>query len=186
MNTVVTSKEAILKASRNLVQTQGWGAVNIRTVASACGISVGSIYNYFPSKSDLMKATVESVWCDIFHTDKSPSDFDSFEACIQWAFDSMKKGEKTYPEFFTLHSMSFVGKEKADGQQRMAQSWQHIQEGLCQVLKQDKKVQPDVFDESFTPEAFVEIIFSLILSALLRHSYDCTGILGMIRRTLYH
>lgn len=113
MNTVVTSKEAILKASRNLVQTQGWGAVNIRTVASACGISVGSIYNYFPSKSDLMKATVESVWCDIFHTDKSPSDFDSFEACIQWAFDSMKKGEETYPEFFTLHSMSFVGKGKS-------------------------------------------------------------------------
>ena len=67
MNTVVTSKEAILKASRNLVQTQGWGAVNIRTVASACGISVGSIYNYFPSKSDLMKATVESVWLSLIH-----------------------------------------------------------------------------------------------------------------------
>ena len=49
MNTVVTSKEDILKVSRKLIQQQGWSAVNIRSVAAACGVSVGSIYNYFDS-----------------------------------------------------------------------------------------------------------------------------------------
>ena len=67
MNTVVTSREEILKTSRELIQQQGWSAVNIRSVASACGVSVGSIYNYFDSKSALVGATVESVWCEIFH-----------------------------------------------------------------------------------------------------------------------
>ena len=67
MNTIVTSKEAILRTSRQLIQQQGWNAVNIRAVAKACDISVGSIYNYFGSKSELVAATVESVWCDIFH-----------------------------------------------------------------------------------------------------------------------
>ena len=38
MNTVVTSKEEILRASRELIRTQGWGAVNIRSVAAACGV----------------------------------------------------------------------------------------------------------------------------------------------------
>ena len=33
MNTVVTSKEAILKVSRELIREQGWEAVNIRAVA---------------------------------------------------------------------------------------------------------------------------------------------------------
>ena len=47
MNTVVTSKEDILKTSRKLIQQQGWSAINIRSVAAACGVSVGSIYNYF-------------------------------------------------------------------------------------------------------------------------------------------
>ena len=49
MNTVVTSKDEILKTNRELIQKQGWSAVSIRSVAAACGVSVGSIYNYFKS-----------------------------------------------------------------------------------------------------------------------------------------
>ena len=45
MNTVVTSREDILKASRELIQRQGWQGLSIRAVAAACGVSVGSIYN---------------------------------------------------------------------------------------------------------------------------------------------
>ena len=51
MNKVVTSREEILKVSRELLKEQNGAALNIRTVASACGVSVGSIYNYFHSKS---------------------------------------------------------------------------------------------------------------------------------------
>ena len=66
MNTIVTSKEEILKNSRELIREKGWAAVGIRSVASACGVSVGSIYNYYDSKAELISATVESVWCEIF------------------------------------------------------------------------------------------------------------------------
>ena len=185
MNTVVTSKEAILNVSRELIKEQGWTAINIRTVATACGVSVGSIYNYFGSKSDLIAATVESVWCDIFHFPESKSAFDSFLSCIEWVFDSMKKGGEIYPGFFTLHSMSFLGEGKSNGKRLMAQSWKHIQNGLYMVLINDKNVRPDVFDEVFTPEKFVEIIFSLIIAALFQQNYDGSAILGMIRKTIY-
>ena len=67
MNLTATSKEGILKASRALIQQNGWAAVNIRAVAAACGVSVGCIYNYFASKTELVSATVESIWNDIFH-----------------------------------------------------------------------------------------------------------------------
>ena len=40
MNTVVTSKEEILKASRELIRQQGWSTVSIRSVAAVCGVSV--------------------------------------------------------------------------------------------------------------------------------------------------
>lgn len=56
MNIVVTSKDEILKTNRELIQKQGWSAVSIRSVAAACGVSVGSIYNYFKSKEALMSA----------------------------------------------------------------------------------------------------------------------------------
>lgn len=185
MNTVVTSKDAILRVSRELIQTKGWESINIRTLAKECNISVGSIYNYFHSKSDLVAATVESIWCDIFHFSETEAAMESFLSCVEWAFDSMKRGDEKYPGFFTLHAMSFAGVEKSNGQQMMTQSWKHIQEGLYMVLMRDKDVKKDAFDEEFTPRKFVNLIFSLIIAALLRHDYDCSGISGMIRRVIY-
>ena len=37
-----------------------------------------------------------------------------------------------------MHSMSFVGEDKSSGQELMAKSWKHIQEGFHMVLMRDK------------------------------------------------
>ncbi len=185
MNTVVTSKEEILAASRELIRSRGWSAISIRSVAGACGVSVGSIYNYFDSKADLVSATVESVWCDIFHLPDQEEVFRDTLFCVSWIYQRMEYGCREYPGFFNLHSMGFLGMEKSDGRQRMEQTWQHILNGLGVVLKQDPKVRPDAFDEEFTAEKFADILFSLFLSALLRGDYNPTSVLELIRRTVY-
>ncbi len=185
MNTIVTSKEAILHVSRKLIQEKGWTALNIRSVAAACNVSVGSIYNYFPSKADLITETVESIWQDIFRLPEHRGHFDNFVSCVQWAFDCMRKGNETYPGFFTLHSISFLEEDKSSGKRLMAQSWAHIQTMLSMVLQADPQLRPGVFDETFPMEKFVDMIFSLILSALLRQDYDCSAIVEMIHRILY-
>ncbi len=185
MNTIITSKKAILEQSRLLVITQGWQAVNIRNVAAACGVSVGSIYNYFSSKSDLVTATVESIWHDIFHFSEGQTDFDNFIECVQWIFDCIKIGSEKYPGFFTTHSMHFLNDDKTDGQQLMAQSWEHVQSKLYSVLEKDKNIRPNAFDSILTPQKFVDILFSLIISALIRHNYDDSSILELIRRVVY-
>ena len=185
MNTVVTSKEEILTASRELIQQKGWSAVNIRSVAAACGVSVGSIYNYYDSKSALVGATVESVWCEIFHRPEDGAVFQDTQACITWLYGRMEYGRQQYPGFFTLHSLGFMGEDKSDGKQRMQQTWQHILDGLCSVLKRDTKVRPGAFTEQFTAEKFADLLFSLMLSALLRQDYDPTAVLEIVRRTLY-
>lgn len=185
MNTVVTSKEEILKASRELIRTQGWDAISIRSVAAACGVSVGSIYNYFDSKAALVEATVESVWCEIFDRPEDGAVFQDTEACMIWMYGRMEYGCKQYPGFFTLHALGFMGEDKSDGKRRMQQTWQHILEGLSAVLKRDGKVRPDAFTEQFTPEKFAGVLFSLMLSALLRQDYDPSAVLEILRRTLY-
>lgn len=56
---------------------------------------------------------------------------------------------------------------------------------LCAVLKQDARIRPDAFDEQFTAEKFAEVLFSQLLSALLRQDYDPSAVLEVVRRTLY-
>ncbi len=185
MNTAVTSKEDILKTSRELIREQGWSAINIRSVAAACGVSVGAIYNYFDSKAALVSATVESVWREIFPRPEEQAVFHDIRACITWMYEQMASGSKRYPGFFTLHSLGFLQEEKADGKRRMQQAWRHISDELCSVLKQDPRVRADAFTEQFTAEEFADVLFSLMLSALLRQDYDPAPVLEIIGRTIY-
>ena len=98
MNTIVTSKEEILKNSRELIREKGWAAVSIRSVASACGVSVGSIYNYYDSKAELISATVESVWCEIFHRPQDEAVFQDVQTCVKWMYERMPTAMSSIPD----------------------------------------------------------------------------------------
>lgn len=65
MNKTVTSKEDILSVSRELAAEKGIQEINMRSVAARCGVAVGSVYNYFSSKNDLMIAVIDSIWNEI-------------------------------------------------------------------------------------------------------------------------
>ena len=67
----------------------------------------------------------------------------------------------------------------------ISMAWRHILDKLNAVLKQDARIRDDAFTEQFTAERFADVLFSLMLSALLRQDYDPTASLEIIRRTLY-
>ena len=58
-----------------IVMKEGLFAIIMRTVANECKVAVGSIYNYFPSKADLVSATIEVIWEDILHMTGGSFDF---------------------------------------------------------------------------------------------------------------
>lgn len=185
MNIVVTSKQDILEASRQLIQQQGWKAVNIRSVAAACGVSVGSIYNYYGSKQELVSDTIESIWTEIFHFPNDPSVFSSIESCVSWMYTQMAWGQEHYPNFFTIHSLGFMPSAIDEGKSKMNQAWDHIKLSLCEVMRHDSNIRSDAFNENLTVENFANVLFSLMLSALLKQDYEPNVVLEIVRRMLY-
>lgn len=185
MNPMATSKENILQISRKLIQQNGWAGVNIRSVAAACGVSVGCIYNYFESKTDLLSATVESIWSDIFHHPEDEAVFQDTLSCVRWMYKQLEYGCQRYPGFFTHHALGFVQQDTADGKQQMQRAWQHILDTLCTVLRNDTRIRADAFTEEFTVEKFAEMLFSLMLSALVRQDFDPSTVLEIVQRAVY-
>ena len=55
----------------------------------------------------------------------------------------------------------------------------------CAVLKRDAKIRAGAFTEQLTAERFADVLFSLMLSALLREDYDPATVLEIVCRTLY-
>lgn len=185
MNTVVTSREEILEASRELIRREGLPALSIRSVASACGVSVGSIYNYFDSKADLVGAAVESVWHEIFHRQKDAAPFSDTLACIAWMYGRMEEGAGRYPGFFTLHAVRFMEDDRPGGRRRMELAFRHIRDGLCLVMRRDARIRPDAFTDRLTAEGLADAIISLMVAALLREDYDPSTVAEIVRRVLY-
>ena len=186
MRSVVISREVILTASRTMLREKGWAAINMRSVAAQCGVAVGSLYNYFSSKTELVAATVESVWEEIF---RLPTDFpgeERFCRCIEWLYGSMQQGNQRYPGFLTLHAMGFTtGSGKLEGRRMMERIQGELRAALCRVLQQDGQGRQDVFDSRLTREGFVGLVFSMLLSALLRGEKSCEPLISVIHRILY-
>jgi AcrR family transcriptional regulator len=51
--------EVILRATAHILRTDGWDACNTNAVAKRAGVSIGSLYQYFPSKEALVAALAE-------------------------------------------------------------------------------------------------------------------------------
>jgi hypothetical protein len=81
--------------------------------------------------------------------------------------------------------MNFMSEGKEDGKKKMQQTWNHIHANFCRVMQQDPNIRADAFDDAFTPAHFADVLFSMMLSSLLRQDYDPETALQLIKRTLY-
>ncbi len=185
INTIVTSKEAILAASRELASKEGLQSLNMRTVAKKCNVSVGSVYNYFPSKGDLIAETVQDLWQSIFYIDKISNKTDSFTDYVAWIFESVHLGIEEYPNFFTAHSMSFANTDKGKAREVMEKYFDHMKAELLMALEKDNNIKAAVFSDYFSKSAFVDFVFSNLLNLLMKQENSCNILIEVIKRCIY-
>ena len=63
MPKIIENLEQRLKeAAKQQIREVGYGTMTIRSVATACGIGVGTVYNYYPSKDALLAAWLLEEW----------------------------------------------------------------------------------------------------------------------------
>lgn len=185
MNLPTTSKEKIIETCQKMVEEQGITAINMRSVAVACHVSVGAMYNYFPSKSELLCATIESIWKDIFPMPNQLVQSTSFLECLTWLFENIQEGCKKYPEFLSRHALTFATENKELGHKVMDRYFTHVKQGLYDVLEKDQKIKKYVFNDIFDSTLYVDYIFELFLSSISSSRQDAQGILEFVRLYLY-
>lgn len=63
MPKIIENLEArLLREAQKQIDESGYSAVTIRSIASACGVGVGTVYNYYPSKDQLLAAYMLEDW----------------------------------------------------------------------------------------------------------------------------
>ena len=63
MPKIIENPEAkLLAEAKKQIEESGYGAMTIRSVAKACGVGIGTVYNYFDSKEALVAAHLLEDW----------------------------------------------------------------------------------------------------------------------------
>lgn len=55
-------EQKLLQETVRQIRDHGYSATTVRSVAKACGVGVGTVYNYFPSKEALLATYMLSDW----------------------------------------------------------------------------------------------------------------------------
>lgn len=55
-------EDRLIAEAQRQIEAEGYGALTIRSVAKACGVGIGTVYNYFPSKDALLANSMLRDW----------------------------------------------------------------------------------------------------------------------------
>lgn len=186
MNNPAITKEELLNVALEIIKRDGLESLNIRLVAKECNISVGCIYNYFPSKSELILAIIEEFWNTIIN--KSSFDKVKSNDFIDLIYDTYNRlyfGLKEFTSDF-LNQMSILKlKDKEKGKEIEAEYWKHMKMEMLQVLNMDTNISSKVWNETMTKSNFVDFVFDNMMISLRKGIADCTFLIELIKCILY-
>lgn len=184
MNPPNTSREEIMRVSRKIVSEKGLPALNMRALAKECGIALGTLYNYYSDKDELVVAAIESVWQDILEK-SAPDSGVRFSQYVTHIYARILSGLKYYPDFFAAHAISVAGSAKGKARGMMERCFGKIRSELHAALREDKNVDRSIFSETFREEDLIEHILDTITISIINGKPDCTVLTEILDRLLY-
>lgn len=67
-------QERLILEARKQIAQSGYSSLTIRSVAAGCGVGVGTVYNYFKSKDELLAAYMLEDWKICIHAIQKAGD----------------------------------------------------------------------------------------------------------------
>lgn len=183
MNIACTSKSELLAAARLIARQEGLAGVSIRRVASECGVAVGSIYNYYPTKADLVLAVVEDFWRGAFHGIDWPQG-ERFPEFIGRFYVRFSDSLNAFRDGWIDEMLSLAKPEREKGKQLEAVYFEHIQKGMLMVLEQDHEVNLP-WTPQFSKEKFTAFVFQNVIAMLKSRQPDCRFFQQILEKLLY-
>lgn len=100
----------VLKEALTLFAHQGYAAVSMRQIASACGLQVGALYNHFPTKQAILHALMVSHMQDLLgalsNVELAENPADALEAFIRFHIRyHINKPEEVFIAYMELRNL---------------------------------------------------------------------------------
>ena len=105
-------KDRLIAEAEKQIEESGYGAVTIRSVAKACGVGVGTVYNYYPSKEALVATFMLTDWNDcVASIESCAAEAPSLEPVLKTICEKIRLFMEQYDPIFRDESaaVSYTG-----------------------------------------------------------------------------
>ena len=151
-------RERLLAEAKRQVSESGYSAMTIRSVATACGVGTGTVYNYFPSKDMLVASFMLEDWMECI---QAISEGTAHATDVKEALYCMYQELLKYKEKYT----NLFADENAEASYNASSMQRHhlLREQLAEPLKVWTAKQTEV-DASFLAEFVAENMLTLTMA----------------------
>ena len=186
MTAAKITREQIFAAAKNIANTQGLKKVTIRNVAGECGVAIGSVYNYYETKGELVFEVAKDYWQSIFDREQmSKLPQDDFCDFIESLYGVIASKLSGFMRQWISVMSNFSEEDKSLGRAKEAEIFSGVKKLLQFAMDNDKKVNNEIWQNDFNKEEMLDFIFTNMLNSMRRGAADCEFLTKVLRRALY-
>lgn len=174
-------RKKIIDCAIRIECDEGVDAINIRRLASETNIAVGTVYNYFESKREVLLALTEDFWVNALQEMRGTITAARFSDQIEQMISFLRVKMNDCAEIL----MKGLGEDASAGRIRMAATQRVLHQMLAERLKLDTYVRNDVWNDDFTIESFADFVLSHLLLLMQQKERNAKTLLEIIERILY-
>ena len=94
-------KEKLLEAAKKQLMEVGYESMTIQSIARACGVGVGTVYNYFPSKEAILHACISEDWNKSMEVIENVAKYSpTYDAVIHCIYDQLSLFDREHRYVF--------------------------------------------------------------------------------------
>ena len=168
-----------------IASRDGISALSVRKVASACGIAVGSVYGYFPTKADLTAAVLtrffEENLSDELCAVRPGERFTSYVRRFREALCAARS-DMSVDWFAEMRRLPSSEQEALEAVR--APMLTHIERGLARVLEMDEAVDRSRLVGPLSSGSLARLTLRALFASLMEDT-ECETLFALLDASLY-
>ena len=181
----VIDREGLVSQAYAIASRDGISALSVRKVASACGIAVGSVYGYFPTKADLTAAVLTRFFEENLSEElcvvRPGERFTSYVRRFREALSSVR-AQMSVDWFTEMRRLPSAEHAALDAVR--APMLAHIERGLARVLDADEAVDRSRLVGPMSAEALCRYVLQAVFASLMAGG-ECETLFALLDAALY-
>ena len=184
-NRATISRDQILDTAYALAERNSLAGLGIREVAEACSVSVGSVYNYFPSKAHLVTSVVGRYWeRALVEEDLHPRQGEGFLPFCRRLSDNLSEPISVFRDQWVGQMRSFDAKTLAVAHESEGSFFAHIEKGLEMVLMSDPSIDKTKLVGPLEPAMLCAFVWRGLLETHRISDETSDTLLALLERAL--